>query len=398
MLSAGASGGARTQRRPPAVLQLLPDLEPGEPARNALDIARHLRARGWRSLVASAGGPLEREFAAVGATHLRMPLGAESRLGQWRNAGRLARAVQLHGIDLLHARAPGPAASGIQAALRTGACLVTTAHDPPAAAGRPDAVLRGERVIAVSDYVAELLAADPRVEPARLRTIRRWVDTEEFDPERVRGHRVLALAERWALDANRKVLLVPSLGADDRGHLLLLQALARLPRTDCLALLMGAADPHSTYGRELLALIRRAGLGDRVRFAGDVDDLPAAISLADVVVLPATRPDPSGVLAAAAQAMGKPVIVTNQGALAESVMPAATGWLVPPDDPDELAEALGLALAMEDSVRQRLAARARAFVVAEFGMERMCERTLAVYQELVEPAGASRAVSAARSA
>ena len=79
-------------------------------------------------------------------------------------------------------------------------------------------------------------------------------------------------------------------------------------------------------------------------------------------------------------------------------MPAATGWLVPPDDPDELAMALGLALAMEDSVRRRLAARARAFVVNEFGMERMCERTLAVYQELVEPAGASQAVSAARSA
>ena len=53
-------------------------------------------------------------------------------------------------------------------------------------------------------------------------------------------------------------------------------------------------DSHGAYGRELLALIRRAGLGERVRFAGDVDDLPAALSLADVVVLPATRPDPSG--------------------------------------------------------------------------------------------------------
>ncbi len=380
------------------MLQLLPDLEPSEPARNTLDIARHLRARGWRSLVASAGGELARELAAVGATHLSMPLGAETRLGQWRNAGRLVRAIQRHGIDLIHARAPGPAASGIQAALRTGAHLVTTVHEAPTGGGRPDALLRGERVIAVSGYVADRLAAGALVEADRLRTIRRWIDPEEFDPERVRGHRVLALAERWALVAGAKVVLVPSLRSDDRGHMLLLRALARLPRTDCVALLMGVRDPHGAYGQELLALIRRAGLGDRVRFAGDVDDLPAALSLADVVVLPATRPDPSGVLAAAAQAMGKPVIVTNQGALAESVMPAATGWLVPPDDPGELAVALGLALAMEDSARRRLAARARAFVIDEFGMERMCERTLAVYRELVEPAGASRDVAAARSA
>ena len=81
--------------------------------------------------------------------------------------------------------------------------------------------------------------------------------------------------------------------------------------------------------------------------------------------------------------MGKPVIVTNQGALGESVLPAATGWLVPPDDPDELARALELALAMDAGARQRLAVRARAFVLDEFGLDPMCARTLGVYRELV---------------
>jgi glycosyltransferase involved in cell wall biosynthesis len=147
-----------------------------------------------------------------------------------------------------------------------------------------------------------------------------------------------------------------------------------------------------------MALIQRSGLGDRVRFAGDTDDLPASLSLADIVVLPATRPDPSGLLAVAAQAMGRPVIVTNQGALAESVMPAATGWLVPPDAPDELARAMELALTMEEDVRRRLAARARAFVVSEFDMGQMCERTLAVYRELVEPGAMADDPLAARSA
>ena len=124
-----------------------------------------------------------------------------------------------------------------------------------------------------------------------------------------------------------------------------------------------------------------------MRFAGDVDDLPAALSLADVVVLPATRPDPSGVLAAAAQAMGKPVIVTNQGALAESVMPAATGWLVPPDDPGELARAMRARPGDGGRTSGGGSRLGRApSSSSEFGMERMCERTLAVYRELVEPA------------
>jgi glycosyltransferase involved in cell wall biosynthesis len=64
-------------------------------------------------------------------------------------------------------------------------------------------------------------------------------------------------------------------------------------------------------------------------------------------------------------------------------MPAATGWLVPPDDPEELARALELALAMPEDARARLATRARQLVQRQFTVERMAERTLAVYRELL---------------
>ncbi len=382
-------GGAG--RRIPAVLQVLPRLERDELGRNTLDIARHLRAEGWRSLVASAGGALERELAAAGVTHLPLPLDAKGWFAQRANAGRLAAAIRRHGIDLVHARAAGPATSGAAAARRAGAAFVTTFHEPqpPDAAPSPrhqPVMASGSRVIAVSEFAAEMIATVYSVEPARLRVVHRWIDPDEFDPQRVRGHRVLALAERWNIRPIDRVVMMPGAVTRGRGHLLLLQAMARLPRVDCTALLVGGLDARSAYGQELLATIRRAGLGERVRFGGDTDDLAAALSLADVVVLPSTRPDPSGVAAAAAQAMGRPVIVTNQGALAESVLPAATGWLVPPDDPGELARALGLALAMDAEARQRLATRARAFVLAEFGLHPMCARTLAVYRELVQPA------------
>ena len=49
--------------------------------------------------------------------------------------------------------------------------------------------------------------------------------------------------------------------------------------------------------------------------------------------------------------MGKPVIVTATGALPELVMPAVTGWLLPADDPGEIAWALNLAFKMGDDVR-----------------------------------------------
>ena len=64
-------------------------------------------------------------------------------------------------------------------------------------------------------------------------------------------------------------------------------------------------------------------------------------------------------------------------------MPAATGWLVPPDDPDELGRALDLALAMDDA-RAAASPPARApSSAASSDLAPMCDRTLAVYRELV---------------
>ncbi|MFO1075380.1 MAG: glycosyltransferase [Geminicoccaceae bacterium] len=372
------------------MLQLVPRLEPEPLGRAVLQLARHLRRRGWRALVASAGGGLTRELAAEGVTHLPLPLDQDGRLARWRQGARLAQAVRRHRITLLHAHMPGPVGSAAGAARRTGVPLAVTCHAldatgrcPPALAG---AGAEARRVIAVSEHLQETLGRPGGVEPARLRLVPAWVDTEELDPERVRGHRVLGLAERCGLGDGGAVLLVPGPLLPGQGHLLLIEALARAQRRDFALLIEGAAESEAAYVRTLRAAADAAGIGARLRFAGAVADLPALLALADLVVLPSCRPEPSGYLAAAAQAMGRPVIVTDQGALGEAVLPAATGWLVPPGRADELARAIELALAMAPPVRERLATRARAFVRESFGLESSCERVLAIYRELLRPA------------
>ncbi len=96
-------------------------------------------------------------------------------------------------------------------------------------------------------------------------------------------------------------------------------------------------------------------MAEHVRFADDCPDMPAAMQMADLVVLPAIQPLPTARAVVAAQAMGKPVVVSNVGALPELVMPAMTGWLVPSGDVGELAWAIERALSLDPEVRQRLA-------------------------------------------
>ena len=172
-----------------------------------------------------------------------------------------------------------------------------------------------------------------------------------------------------------------------KGHTLLLRAIERLRRRNFVCLLVGDVESGSTYPGEVEGLIGAIDLREVVRMVGACDDMPAALMLADVVVVPSTQaPEPFGRVAVEAQAMGKPVVVTDIGGLGETLMPAATGWLVPPDDVDELARALQLALAMPDGARARLADRARRFVLRSFTLEQMGRGTLAVYRELLEGA------------
>jgi glycosyltransferase involved in cell wall biosynthesis len=375
------------------VLHVLPRLNRDETVQDVVDLTRMIGRQGWRTVVASSGGPLAREVHAAGAVVEPMPLGDRGPLARWRGVRGLAAAGKRHGVALMHVHEPSSMEVAAAAARRLGVGLVTTIHQIEQAAApgrchksrRGKSMLSGDRIIAVSEHLAEQVRAMPDAERGRLRTIPPGIDLAELDPERVRGHRVAALAERWNIGAETRILLLPGPLAEGYGQHLLLEAVARLGRDDLLVLLLGPEQPGSSYLQRLQDTMRRLAIAQRVRFAQDCTDVPAAMQLADLIALPATRPLPAARMVVAAQAMGKPVIVSNVGALPELVMPAMTGWLVPAGDVAELAWAIERALSLEPEVKDRLAQRARAFVRAGFDLERTAARTLSLYRELLGP-------------
>ena len=389
-------------QRGPRILQVVPALDEGGVERGTIDMARHLTQHGWSAFVASAGGSLEAELEAAGARAFRMPLHSHNPIVIHANIRRLQRLIRTHHVQLVHARSRGPAWSAYYAARRCKVPFVTTFHGVYAGSGQAlkryynGIMARGERVIAISDYVAQHIRERYAVPPERLRVIHRGVDFEQFDPQAVAPERVAKLAERWHVEPGARVIMLPGRLARRKGHLLLLRAIERLPRRNFVCLMVGGVEGGSGYPGEVEGLIGALGLRQVVRLVGPCDDMPAALMLTDVVVVPSTlMPEPFGRVSVEAQAMGKPVIATDIGGLGETLMPMATGWLVPPDDVDELARALQLALAMPADARDRLAVRARRFVSRNFTLEQMGSRTLAVYRELLDGVTADADVEAA---
>jgi glycosyltransferase involved in cell wall biosynthesis len=371
------------------VLQVLPALVTGGVERGTIDVAGALVDAGWTALVASNGGPMVRELDRLGVKHIQLPLDSKNPLIMRANVARLEAVIRQYGVDVVHARSRAPAWSACAAAKKTGAHFLTTFHGTynVGMLGLKNAynaiMTKGERVIAISHFIADHMQAVYRTDPAKIRVVHRGVDLSRFDPTRVSQERIIQLAQRWRLPDGYPVIMLPGRLTRWKGQTVLIEALAMLGRRDVRCLLVGSDQGRDAYTDELKSLVRQRDLTDVVHIVGECNDMPAAYMLTDVVVSASTDPEAFGRVIVEGQAMGRPVVATNNGAARENVLDGRTGTLVPPDNPAALASALASALAIGPEERESRAAVAIQFVRENFTRELMCARTLGVYAELI---------------
>ncbi|MFC7543361.1 glycosyltransferase [Siccirubricoccus deserti] len=163
------------------VLQVLPALVAGGVERGTLEIAEAVIGAGGRALVASAGGPLVGPLERLGARHVTLPLASKNPARMLANARALTALAREERVGIIHARSRAPAWSALLAARRSGAHFVTTYHGTynegfPGKRLYNSVMARGERVIAISDFIAEHIRARHATPAARLRIIPRGVD------------------------------------------------------------------------------------------------------------------------------------------------------------------------------------------------------------------------------
>src|SRR5258706_2316760 len=247
--------------RPPAVLPVVPSLVWGGVERGTVDLAGALVAAGWTAYVASAGGPMEKEWARPGAQHIALPLASKNPLVIRRNGKALTEIIRRCKIDIVHARSRAPAWSAWSAARATARRFVTTFHnaydaDLPLKHRYNSVMARGDRVIAISQFVAEHVAKVYGIGADRLCAIPRGVDLAWFDPQRVWGQQVAELASRWRVADRVAVVMLPGRVTPLEGGVDLIVATIPLARKDVCGVLVGGPQ-HPRLPRELQMAVER---------------------------------------------------------------------------------------------------------------------------------------------
>jgi glycosyltransferase involved in cell wall biosynthesis len=382
----------------PVILQIVPALGTGGVERTVIEVAEALAMAGGEALVASEGGRLEGELAAAGGELIRFPAAAKNPLKLLANARRLQQLIERRGIRLVHARSRAPAWSALIAARLARVPFVTTYHgiynQKSALKGWYNSVMaRGDMVIANSHYTADIVRARHGTPDARLRVIHRGVDLARFAPEAVGAERIAALRAKWGVGAQARLIVLAARLTRWKGQHVAIGAAALLKDrpefSDAVFILAGDDQGRAAYSAELTSRIAELGLSRRVLLTGHCDDMPAAFLAASFALVPSIEAEAFGRISAEAQAMGCPVIVSDSGALPETILQGgadrmATGWVFPLGDEAALAERIAMALSLPPEARAAIGRAAREHVAARFSKAALQRETLAVYDNLLD--------------
>ena len=372
----------------PVIVQIVPELGPGGAEQGCIDVAGEIARSGAQAIVISNGGARIHELARVGATHINMPVHSKNPLTIIQNAKKLKKLIETHNVDIIHARSRAPAWSAYRACKGTRAHFMTTCHAPYNISGEAkrmynSVIAKGERIIAISGYVADYLKRHYDVPDERIRLIHRGIALEKFHPTAVTPQRLIKISQEWRIPDGANVIILPGRLTRWKGHHVLIDAISQLGRKDVFCVLIGSDQGRTKYREELEQTIQEKDLGGSIRIVDHCDDMPAAYMLSTVVVCASTDPEGFGRVPVEAQAMGRPLVATNHGGARETVIDGQTGWLVKPSDSKDMAQAINQALSLTPNQRAMLATRAMSHIANHFTREQMCDHTLNVYAELL---------------
>ena len=372
------------------ILQVLPELEQGGVERGTIEIASALTAAGIPNAVASAGGRLVHALDGCGTEHLLLPIDKKNPFTLRKCAKRLAEYCEKEGVTLMHVRSRAPAWAVKWASKMCGVKWIATFHGVYGTSPRIFKIpynrimLKGERTIAVSDYVRRhILENYSGVDPERIVRIYRGAETDVFSPDAVPLEDAEAKkTKQYGFEKDRPVITIPGRLTRLKGQEVFFEALSMMRNRRFGVLVLGSDQGRVEYSDHLRTIAGKLSDETRVVFRDHTSQMQVVYALSDIVVNASTQPESFGRTITEAQASGCLVLATAHGGACETVKDGETGFLVPPGDAKAMAAKLDEMLEMSEETKARMRAAAVESVRSNFSTARMCEETLALYREL----------------
>jgi glycosyltransferase involved in cell wall biosynthesis len=357
---------------------------------DVVNLCAGLRKAGHQPLVITSGGKLLEDLRSEGIPVVICPLNARTPWMLWANSRRLAKILQDHDVELFNAQGVFPAISGywaIRQLLRKGKAIpnlatiamfnIVTSWYYRLGSFMLNRV--ADHVVVESEFEKRQLLGTGMTRPV---TVIHNCALADRITNVAKSREEIRAALGWPSD--RVVFVMPARMSEEKGHDILLRALADPAVKNLPILCYLAGEGPRLDAMKILA--KRLGVEDRVVFGGLRRDMPELYKAADVFLL-CSRRESLPLSIREAMIASLPVVATDVGGIAEAVDDGITGWLVPPCNPSALAAAIAR-LATNAELRATMGRQGRELCSRRFDGSQWVEKTVqlmtAMKDELVE--------------
>ncbi|MDA9695409.1 glycosyltransferase family 4 protein [Candidatus Pelagibacter sp.] len=377
------------------VLQVIPKLGYGGAETGCFDIAHYLPENNCKSFIVTSGGELLKFVDRKKVKVFRLPVQSKNPLLILINSFILVGIILVYNISIVHARSRAPAWSCLLATKITGRKFVTTFHGTYNFKSNikkiyNSVMARADLIIAGSNFIFSHIKQNyPKYlnDKKKLMVIFRGINVDYFDPTTKIETEEKKLLEKWHIEKDKKIILLPGRLTSWKGQEVFIEAVnlvnIELGYEAFYAVILGSDQGRDLYKKKLVRLSEQYRLSKQIKFIDHCKDMALAYKVSDIIVSASTEPEAFGRVAVEAQSMEKPIIASNIGGSNETIIDEKTGFLYEAGNIKSLSNKILTTLNMDETLLKSIGIEGRKNVIQKFNVEKMCFSTYSEYKRLL---------------
>ena len=377
------------------VLQVIPKLGYGGAEIGCYDLAHFLTENECDSFIITSGGELLKYINKKKVKVIKLPVNSKNPLLIFINSIIISLIILIFNISVVHARSRAPAWSCLLATKITKRKFVTTFHGTYSFNNKlkkfyNSVMVKSDLIIAGSNFIFSHISENysEYLNPKKKRflVIFRGINTDYFDPTKIKSSEEEKLIKQWNITRNKKIILLPGRLSSWKGQELFIEALNIVKQkigSTFYAIILGSDEGRTVYKKKFLRLTEQYRLNNELRFIENCKIMPLAYKISNLVVSSSIEPEAFGRISVEAQAMEKPILASNLGGSKETILNNKTGILFDTNKPSILAEKIVEMLQLDELTLKLMGSEGRKNIIKKFNVEKMCLSTYTEYKKLI---------------
>jgi len=294
-------------------------------------------------------------------------------------------------INIVHARSRGPAWSCYFSCKLSNTKLVSTFHGTynfksDIKKFYNSIMIKSDRVIAGSNFILNHIHSNYNSK-INIDLVKRGIDESYFSPSQIQEIEKDNLRKQMGFSDKNFLVLLPGRLTNWKGQKLFIESAIILKKQDQLSniffIILGDSQGRIQYENSLRDLIESNKMIDKIRIVNPMQNMPLAYAFSDLIVSASIEPEAFGRVSVEAQSMEKPILSSAIGGSLETIKPEKTGWLFDHNSKEDLAKNIYNISKMSKAALQSLGKEGRKNVIENYTKDKMCLKTLEIYQSLV---------------